>query len=76
MNKAQEDFDSLVERWHRQVADLEDKTGAVDNTGAVHLAVDNTDAVQLAVDNTEADNPDTAEDIAVACVQSDTGGQG
>ena len=53
------------------MADLEDKTGAVDNTEAVHLAVDKTEVVQLAVDNT-----DTAEDTAVACVQSDTGGQG
>ena len=55
MNKAQEDVDSLVGHWCRQVVDLED----------------NTEAVLLAVDNT-----DTAEDNAVACVQSDTGGQG
>ena len=61
MNKAQEDVDSLAENWCRQVADLEDSTGDVDNTEAVLLAVDNTD---------------TAEDTAVACVQSDTGGQG
>ena len=59
MNKAQEDVDSLVEHWCRQVADLEDNTAAIDNTEAVLLAVDNTD---------------TAEDTAVACVQSDTGG--
>ena len=63
--------------------DLEDNTGAVDNTEAVLLAVDNTEdeAVHPPVDNTEAvllavDNPDTAEDTVVACVQSDTGGQG
>ena len=61
MDKAQEDVDSLVEHWCRQVADLEDNTAAIDNTEAVLLAVDNTD---------------TAEDTAVACVQSDIGGLG
>ena len=61
MNKAQEDVDSLLGHWCRQVVDLEDNTAAVYNTEAVLLAVDNTD---------------TAEDTAVACVQSDTGGQG
>ena len=71
MNKAQEVVDNLAEHWCRQVADLEDNTGAVDNTEAVLLAVDDTEAVLLAVDNT-----DTAEDTAVASVQSDTGGQG
>ena len=52
------------------MAALEENTGT-DNKEAVHRAVDNTEAVLLAVDNT-----DTAEDTDVACVQSDTGGQG
>ena len=57
-----------MEGLHRQVADLEDNSGAVvvDNIETVpvdNIVVGNTEAVRLAVDNT---------DIAVVGVPSDT----
>ena len=68
-----------MEGSHRQVADLEDNSGAVvvDNTETVPVAVDNIDIVLLVVGNTEAvllavDNTDIAGDTAVVGAPSDT----
>ena len=76
MNKAQV---NKVERLQRQVADLQDNTGAVvvDNTETVPVAVDNIDNFLLVVGNTEAvllavDNTDIAGDTAVVGAPSDT----